>query len=214
MLEMTTVMLMRHGETAWNLEGRLQGWAPVALNDRGREQATTTGVYFDSADAVTPDRVVSSDLTRTTETAELVRSSIDAPVQFEMAWRERNLGVYQGLALSTVADRFPAFGRGTTAANAADRTPEGGESFVHLEDRVITGLEELIEASAPDECVLVVTHGGPIQIVLGHLRDIPLEKALIDEAPINCSFTEIEIDQEADADPLIARTNVVPWTDA
>lgn len=211
---MTTVILMRHGETAWNLEGRLQGWAPVALNDRGREQATTTGAYFDSADAVTPDRVVSSDLTRTTETTELVRSSIDAPVQFETAWRERDLGVYQGLVLSTVADRFPAFGRGTTAANAADQTPEGGESFVHLEDRVITGWGELIEASAPDECVLVVTHGGPIQIVLGYLRDIPLEKALIDEAPINCSFTEIEIEQEADADPSIVRTNVVPWTDA
>lgn len=211
---MTTVMLLRHGETAWNLEGRLQGWAPITLNDRGREQATVTGAYFDRADTATPDRVVSSDLTRTKETTELIRSAIDTPVQFETAWRERNLGVYQGLSLSTVADRFPEFGRGTTAANAADRTPEEGESFVHLEDRVITGWEELIETSTPDECVLVVTHGGPIQIVLGYLRDIPLEKALIDEAPINCSLTEIQIEQGANADPSIVRTNVVPWSDA
>lgn len=209
---MTTVLLMRHGETAWNLEGRLQGWAPVSLNDRGREQAATTGAYFDGSDSITPDRVVSSDLTRTEETTELVRSVIDAPVRFDTAWRERDLGVYQGLPLSTVADRFPAFGRGTTAANAADRIPDSGESFVHLEDRVITAWEELIEESDPEECVLVVTHGGPIQIMLGHLRNVPLEKALIDEAPINCSLTEIEIERGSDTGPSIVRTNVVPWS--
>lgn len=209
---MTTVMLMRHGETAWNLEGRLQGWAPVALNDRGREQAIATAGYLEE-NGTTPDRVVSSDLTRTRETTELVRSTIAAPVQFETAWRERNLGVYQGLPLSVVADRFPAFGRGTTAANAADRVPEGGESFVDLQDRVIAGWEELIGASDPDECVLVVTHGGPIQIVLGHIRNVPLEKALIEEAPINCSLTEVEIqnDHEASVDSSIVQTNVVPW---
>ncbi|UPM43445.1 histidine phosphatase family protein [Halocatena salina] len=210
---MTTVMLLRHGETAWNLEGRLQGWAPVTLNDRGREQATSTGAYFDKEDTVTPDRVVSSDLTRTKETTELVRSAIDVPVRFETAWRERDLGVYQGLSLSTVADRFPEFGLGTTAANASDRTPEGGESFVHLQNRVITSWKELLELSEPDEYVLVVTHGGPIQIVLGHIRNVPLEQALIDEAPINCSFAEINVPDGTDTDPSIVRTNVVPWTD-
>lgn len=213
-LGMTTVMLMRHGETAWNLEGRLQGWAPVALNDRGREQATEATAYLDGSEAATPDRVVSSDLTRTKETTELVRSVIDAPVQFETAWRERDLGMYQGLSHSMVADRFPAFGLGTTAANAADRTPESGESFVHLQDRVITGWEEIIDASEPDECIIVVTHGGPIQIVLGHIRNLPLEKALVDEAPINCSLTEIEIEHGTDTDASIVRTNVVPWSES
>ncbi|RRJ30461.1 histidine phosphatase family protein [Halocatena pleomorpha] len=211
---MTTVMLLRHGETTWNLDGRLQGWAPVRLNDQGREQATATGAYFSRADTATPDRVVSSDLSRTKETTELLRSTIDVPVRFETAWRERDLGVYQGLSLSTVADRFPAFGLGTQAAHASDRTPEGGESFVHLQDRVLTGWEELLEASESDECVLVVTHGGPIQVVLGHIRDVPLEQALIDEAPINCSFAEITVPDGTDTDPSVVRTNVVPWTDA
>ncbi len=210
---MTTVMLMRHGETAWNLEGRLQGWAPVTLNDRGREQATAAAAHLDGA-GTTPDRVVSSDLTRTRETAELVRSVIDAPVQFEAAWRERDLGVYQGLLHSMVADRFPAFGLGTTAANASDRTPDSGESFVHLQDRVITGWEELLGASDPDECVLVVTHGGPIQTVLGHIRNVPLERALVEEAPINCSLTEIEIEHGSAPEPSIAQTNVVPWDES
>lgn len=208
---MTTIILMRHGETAWNLEGRLQGWAPATLNDRGREQAATVGSYLNASATVVPDRVVSSDLERTRETTELVRSAIDAPVRFDSAWRERDLGVYQGLLFSTVADRFPSFGLGTQAANASDRVPDSGESLVHLADRVVAGWEELVATSDSEECVLVVTHGGPIQVVLGHIRDRPLEQALVEEAPSNCSLTEIEIGP--DTEPSIVRANVVPWSE-
>lgn len=206
---MTTVLLMRHGETAWNANKRLQGWAPVGLSDRGREQAATVASYLDGNGSLTPDRVVASDLQRTRETTELVLSVIDVPVQFEAVWRERDLGVYQGLPYTTVKDQFPAFG--PASATAADQTPESGESLVHVADRVTTGWDDLLAASDPEECVLVVTHGGPIRLLLGHLRDVSIEKALVDESPRNCSLTEIGI---ADGTNPTIGQRVVPWDES
>lgn len=185
---MTTVLLMRHGETAWNHEERLQGWAPVPLNERGREQAEAAAANLDSE----PDRIVSSDLTRTRETTEVVQSVIDVSARFDDAWRERDLGVYQGLLLTTVMDRFPAFGLGEDAANAVEQTPDSGESFVQVVDRVVSGWQDLLTASDPDETVLVVTHGGPIRLLLGHIEDKDVAEAMLAYAPENCALTEIE----------------------
>lgn len=191
---MTTVILMRHGETAWNHESRLQGWAPVSLNDRGREQAAAAGEYLDRDDATlaAPDRVIASDLVRTRETATAVQSELDTSVRFDSAWRERDLGVYQGLPLTTVTERFPSFGLGEDAADAADQVPDSGESLTQVADRVVSSWEELIAASDPDESVLVVTHGGPIRLLLGHIEDLSIAEAMLTDGPKNCSLTEIE----------------------
>ena len=67
---MTTIVALRHGRTAWNHEGRMQGWAPVPLDERGREQATAAGAWL--ADEYAFDAVYASDLQRTRETAERV----------------------------------------------------------------------------------------------------------------------------------------------
>lgn len=207
---MTTAIFMRHGETAWNREGRLQGWAPVTLTERGREQAATAGAYLD--DEYNIDRVVSSDLTRTRETSEAVQSVIDSdvPVRFDDAWRERDLGVYQGLPLSTVTDRFPPFGLGKDAANAADQVPESGESLDQVASRVVSGWQDLLAASDSAETVLVVTHGGPIQLLLGHIENKSVTEAVLAYAPENCSLTEIEYGVDSMA-PKIVRKTVTPW---
>lgn len=192
---MTTVILMRHGETAWNHESRLQGWAPVSLNDRGREQAAAAGEYLDRDDSTLdfdPDRVIASDLARTRETATAVQSVLDISVRFDSAWRERDLGVYQGLPLTTVTERFPAFGLGEDAADAADQVPDSGESLAQVEDRVVAGWEDLLAASDPDESVLVVTHGGPIRLLLGHIEDRSIAESMLTDGPQNCSLTQIE----------------------
>lgn len=199
---MTTVILMRHGETAWNHEGRLQGWAPVTLNERGREQAEAAATNLDSHEI---DRMVSSDLTRTRETTEIMRSMIDVPVRFDDAWRERDLGVHQGLLLTTVMDRFPAFGLGEDAANAAGRVPDSGESLVQVANRVVSGWQNLLAESDPDETVLVVTHGGPIRLLLGHIEDKDVAEAMLAYAPENCALTEIECSN--DSPPEIIRMN-------
>jgi probable phosphoglycerate mutase len=204
---MTTVILMRHGETAWNHEGRLQGWAPVPLNERGREQAEAAAAHLaDSGYDI--DRVVSSDLERTRETTEVVRSVIDVPVQFDDAWRERDLGVYQGLLLTTVTEQFPAFDLGEDAANSADRVPDSGESLVQVADRVVSGWQDLLTASDPDGTVLVVTHGGPIRFLLGHIEGRDVAEAVLAYAPENCAITEIECSD--DSPPEIIQMNTTP----
>lgn len=188
---MTRVVAVRHGETHWNREGRMQGWAPVPLNETGREQARTAGAWL--AEEYDIDRVVSSDLLRTEQTTELLLEAIgDRPVSYDPALRERNLGVYQGLSYSDVEDRFPTFGLSETAYRAVDAVPEGGESFQAVERRVTERFEELSTVDA--ETVLLVTHGGPLCILLGHAKGDELTDALCSHHPDNCSATEFHVD--------------------
>jgi probable phosphoglycerate mutase len=205
--QMTTIIVMRHGETAWNREGRLQGWAPVTLNEYGREQATAAAAHLAEYDL---DRVVSSDLTRTRETTKMVRSEIDAPVRYDDAWRERDLGVYQGLPLTRVTDSFSEFSLGKNAANASDQVPDSGESLDQVANRVVSSWQDLLASSDSSETVLVVTHGGPIQLLLGHIENKNVTDSMLAYAPGNCSITEIECGADHPT-PTIIRKTVTPW---
>jgi probable phosphoglycerate mutase len=201
---MTRIVAVRHGETDWNRRERMQGWAPVPLNETGRKQARAAGAWL--ADEYDFDRVVSSDLLRTEQTTELLLEAIgDRPVSFDPALRERNLGVYQGLPYSDVEDRFPTFGLGETAYRATDAVPEGGESFREVADRVTGRFEDL--AAADDGTVLVVTHGGPLCILLGHAKGHALTDALCSHRPDNCSVTEFRIE----GDVTVHRENATGW---
>lgn len=200
---MTRVVAVRHGETDWNRERRMQGWAPVPLNDRGREQAAAVGRWL--ADRYEFDRVVASDLERTRETAELLLEAVgDRPVSFESAWRERGLGTIQGLPLEDVESRFPTFGLTETAYRATEAAPEGGESFRDVEARVVGRFEDVLSAEGT---TLVVTHGGPLCIMLGHAKGLGLAESLSAHRPDNCSVTEFRLDGEA---PTIVREAVSP----
>lgn len=189
----TRVVLVRHGETDWNRTGRLQGWAPVPLNDRGRQQARRLGTAL--ADRYSFDRVVASDLSRTRETtAILTQQGIDAHRSFERGWRERDIGVYQGLLAEDLFERFPAFAA-ESGALAVDEQPPGGERLLDTCERV-RGTWEQLRERARDETVLVVTHSGPIRLLLGHLDGQDALTALADHAVPNCSVTNLRVDDE------------------
>jgi probable phosphoglycerate mutase len=218
---MRRVVVVRHGETDWNLRGRMQGWAPVPLNGTGREQADDVGRYL--AREYDVDRVVSSGLERTHETTELVTAHVDAPVTCESAWRERHIGVYQGLDYEDVVERFPAFALGETGIEAADRTPESGESLLEVRERVVEAWRALLDGddasgtAAGDgdgdsewETALVVTHGGPIKLLLGHLEGMDARTSLREHAQSNCAVNEIRVDGD---DAEVVRENVTGWAD-
>lgn len=189
---MTRIVAVRHGETDWNRHGRMQGWAPVPLNDTGREQAQTVGEWI--AETYDVDRVFASDLVRTRETTELVLESIGTrPVSFEPAWRERGLGIYQGLTHTDVETRFPEFGLNETAYRAVDVAPEGGESFRDVHNRVVGRFEDLTDRGN-GETILVVTHGGPLRMLLGHAKGMELPESLLGHRPENCAATEFRVD--------------------
>jgi probable phosphoglycerate mutase len=222
---MTRVVAVRHGETDWNRVGRLQGWAPVPLNDTGREQAAAAGAWL--ADEYDVDRAVASDSLRTRQTAEGILESVgDVPIEYERHWRERDLGVYQGLTYADVEERFPRFGLGESAHEAALAVPESGESLRDVADRVTGRFREVV-ARNPGETLLAVTHGGPLHVLLGYAKGLSLQDALGTHHQSNCGVNEFRVDvaaaDGAGADPSaesvdredvdVVRENVTEWRD-
>ncbi|MFT4885022.1 MAG: putative phosphoglycerate mutase [Natronomonas sp.] len=192
---MTHVVAVRHGETEWNRTGRMQGWAPTLLNETGREQARAAGEWL--ADEYTFDAVYASDLDRTRETADLILDAFDADfeVAHEPHWRERDIGVYQGFKYGEVLERFPKFSLGEAAYEASMAIPEGGESLRDLADRVTQQLGQVV-SDHDDETVLVVTHGGPLHVMLGYAKDLPLHEGLKRHHQDNCGVNELVAEDE------------------
>ncbi|MDG5777486.1 histidine phosphatase family protein [Haloarculaceae archaeon H-GB2-1] len=186
---MGSIILLRHGETDWNSEDRIQGWAPKGLNDRGREQARAAGRHL--ADEYDVDRMIVSDLERTRETAEMVREGgVDCEPTFDEAWRERDFGVFQGFERDEVLELRPRAAEleSLTALDDIDN----GEDRATVRERVEGAFEELL-ATTDDETVLVVTHGGPIRIVLGHVKELEVEQTLRQHSPHNCGISEVDV---------------------
>ncbi|MES3516297.1 MAG: histidine phosphatase family protein [Natronomonas sp.] len=203
------ILVVRHGETDWNRNERMQGWAPVPLNDRGREQATELGTYL--GDAYEIDRIVASDLRRAEETAHSLTEAgeIDVPVSTDSDWRERNLGVYQGLRLEDVRRENPKFALGENAAQAARERPENGESLRAVADRVTAAFDALPDSGT----TLVVTHSGPIALLLGYANGQSVGEAIFEHRLENCSITAFETAGDAES-PSIRRMNDTPWKEA
>jgi probable phosphoglycerate mutase len=205
----TTVLLLRHGETTWNREGRMQGWAPTPLTERGREQARRAGAAI--ADAYAVDRIVASDLRRTRETTAELLASLDLDPSFDGRWRERSFGDLQGLTVEAVFEGHPEYSLLASGAAAMEATPPGGESLADARERVIDGWDALVADMAPDETVLVVSHGGPLFILLAHVRGQDFETAMNEGWPENTALAELRVDRDGgdttvevvrDAEPL------------
>ena len=210
---MTRVVVVRHGETDWNRHGRMQGWAPVPLNELGREQATRAGEWVTDEYAI--DRVFSSDLVRTRETAERLISAFDEspaaklPVEYEHYWRERGLGVYQGLTYTDVSERFPEFALGDAAYEAVDAVPENGESIRDVADRVTLRFRDAADEYT-DETLLVVSHGGPIRLLLGYAKEMTISEALKNHPQDNCAVNEFILEGD---EVQVERENCTEWNE-
>jgi probable phosphoglycerate mutase len=196
---MGTVVMVRHGETDWNAERRVQGWAPSGLNDRGRRQARALSDHLAARYDI--DRIVASDLRRTTETVreirralgDATRGSTDAPpVEFSPAWRERDFGVLQGLSYESLFEGYPEFSVLESGVAGARAGPEDGESWLELRTRILDAWASLVE-DASDETVLVVTHGGPIHVVIGLLRGYDIVETVVEIELDNCALTEVDV---------------------
>lgn len=174
----TTILLARHGETDWNLEGRFQGQFDPPLNGTGRAQALTlaTGLAGDGVTAV-----YASDLRRAAETAAIVAETLELPVTLERALREIDVGSWSGLTREEVETRFP---QGFARWRTGELTGHDGESRDQLADRVHAAVLAIASAH-PGETVLVVTHGGAVRA---------LQRAVLGEPePLlaNCGTTRL-----------------------
>jgi 2,3-bisphosphoglycerate-dependent phosphoglycerate mutase len=167
---LTTFLLLRHGETVWNRDGRLQGWQDSPLSEAGRAQADALAVRLASEHV---DAIVASDLGRTRETAAPLAARLGLPLRLDAGLRERCYGEFEGMTWAEIERARP-----TEYHRLAARDPEyvvpGGESGVQFRNRVVAAFEHLAQRYL-DASVAVVTHGGVLGIVYRHAKDIALE---------------------------------------
>ena len=152
---MTTLLLVRHGETDWNAEGRLQGHTDRPLSDYGRRQAQQLAGELEDEDL---EAIYSSDLERARATAEAVARSQGLEVLVDPDLREKNFGSWEGLTDVEIAQRLPDAVRGGWG---------DGETSDEVATRVLGALERI--RSRHNGAVLVVAHGGSLRSILAHL---------------------------------------------
>lgn len=142
---MTKLLLVRHGETDWNADGRLQGQTDRPLSDFGRKQARRLA---DELAAEGFEAIYSSDLARARETAEIIGARLGLPVELDSDLREKDWGTWEGL---TAVER--------------DRVEFAGESTEAHQERILRALRRISQSHPDGTSILVVTHGGSIRRV-------------------------------------------------
>lgn len=153
--EATRIVAVRHGETVWNAEMRMQGQLDTALSDRGRRQAARVAEAL-AGEGI--EAIVASDLARAFDTARAIASVVGLPISADAGLRERCFGIFEGHTYAEIDARWPdeavrwrrhepAFG------------PDGGETLIDFSARAVAAMTR-IAAAARGRTTLVVTHGG------------------------------------------------------
>ena len=152
---MTTVYLVRHGATEWNIDKRAQGMADIPLTQKGKEEAQLAREQLAN---VPLDAVYSSDLSRAFETARTIAASHGLEVQTDPDFREIDQGEWTGLPVDEIKERWPDMWGPARHYS----TRPGGESPMQVRERALAGLRRVIE-TYPEGNVVIVSHGGTIR---------------------------------------------------
>ncbi|MFT4296753.1 MAG: histidine phosphatase family protein [Micropruina sp.] len=156
------VVVWRHGETAWNAEGRYQGQADVALNARGLTQAAAAAPRIA---ALGPDRIVSSDLGRASATAQQLARHTGLPIEFDPRLKEIDVGDWVGMTNAEVFAAHPDFAEALAAGRDARRSASG-ETGAQAGARVAEALLDIAEASPDGSTVVAVGHGFALRVAM------------------------------------------------
>ena len=155
-MQATRIIAVRHGETAWNVDARIQGQLDIALNEKGRWQAQRLARALAAREPVAA--VYSSDLLRAWDTARSIGVAVGLPVQTDAGLRERSFGRFEAQTFADLEARFPL----ETARwhqRDPDWAPPGGESLLAVRSRVLQTTAKLA-AQHLDEQIVLVAHGG------------------------------------------------------
>ncbi len=212
----TRIVAIRHGETAWNVDTRIQGHRDIPLNATGRWQAQRMAcALIDEGISA----IYSSDLLRALETAQALGRALAMPVVTDTRLRERAFGVFEAHTFAEIEARWPAEAR-RWAQREPDFAPEGGgESLRQVQDRCVAAVQALAEAHA-GQTIALVAHGGVMdclyraatQLDLQAKRSWPLGNASINRLLHNgVGLTLIGWSDTRHLDDVTALDD---WTDA
>jgi probable phosphoglycerate mutase len=154
-MQATRIVAIRHGQTAWNVESRLQGQLDIALNPLGQRQAAAlAGALCDEG----LQAVIASDLGRAWHTAQALAGPLGLPLVAEPGLRERSFGMLEGHTYQQIDARWPDLARRWRVRDP-DFAPEGGESLRDFNARCLAAVERLAAAHAGG-VIALVSHGG------------------------------------------------------
>jgi glucosyl-3-phosphoglycerate phosphatase len=201
------LVMLRHGQTDFNRDSRMQGQLDTDLSELGRAQAVAAAEVLGK---LQPLRIVSSDLRRAYHTAVMLGERTGLQVQVDQRLRETHLGDWQGLTHIEVDAEAP----GARLAWRDDATwaPRGGESRVDVAARSVPLVAELVaseadwgDAAEPDRPVVLVAHGGLVAALSAALLKLPVASWPILGGMGNCSWVQLSgHSDEADLDSIDA----------
>ncbi|MDN3918678.1 histidine phosphatase family protein [Roseateles violae] len=166
----TRILAVRHGETQWNRETRIQGQLDIPLNETGLEQARRVGAAL-REEAI--DLIYSSDLARARQTAEAVARATGVELRLDAELRERSFGRFEGLSWAEIAERWPALSERWRRRDL-DFDAEGGETLPIFYQRCVGAVERLA-ARHPGRTLLIVAHGGVMDCLYRAATRLPLQ---------------------------------------
>lgn len=156
-----TLILVRHGETDWNLHHRFQGQSDVPMNDSGRDQAAAAADHLRGVHAAA---IYCSDLVRCRQTAEIIGSVVGVAPTVAVELRERSFGRIEGLTRDEAAARFPESWEQRRRDSPA-WVPPGGESLGEMWKRILTFTEDLWRRHQ-GQTFVIAGHGGPLKAII------------------------------------------------
>lgn len=182
------LIVVRHGETPFNAQGRFTGQMDIPLSARGEQQAEALGQRLST---VKLDVIVASDLQRARATAQAIARHHGLPVEEDADLREIAFGSWEGCTYAEVLAREEALVQRWQADPTAF-PPPGGETVTQLHERVVRALARWHERY-PQGTVVWAAHGGVIEVLLCHLLNVELQRRW-EFRHHNASITEVELD--------------------
>lgn len=180
----TRIILIRHGETDWNLQGRYQGHSNIDINTKGRNQAKKLAIRLKKASI---DRVFASDRKRAINTARLIFPG--RRMKIDKGLREISFGIFEGLVYDEILERHSKL-YSRWIKNPFGIKILGGESGKDFKSRVSKAFKKIV-SSNKGRTIAIVTHGGPINMILTGILKIARAKDFI-PGHVSISIVELE----------------------
>lgn len=215
-MKIRRLVLLRHGQTEYNANSRMQGQLDTDLSDLGRDQASAAAEVLAKRQ---PLVIVSSDLRRALDTATALAERCGVPVDVDTRLRETHLGDWQGMTHLEVDAVAP--GARLAWRDDARWAPHGGESRVDVAARSVPVVDELVvgldewgtddAGDGSDRPVVLVAHGGLIAALTAALLDLPVDNWPVLGGMGNASWVQLSGHSQDDATPRVVRWRLDVW---
>ncbi|GMQ78512.1 MAG: histidine phosphatase family protein [Anaerolineae bacterium] len=196
---MISLLLIRHGQTDWNIAGRWQGHTDIPLNETGLAQGRLLARRL----STWPIKAVySSDLSRAARTADLISEPLNLQPIYLEALRERNGGLFQGMTTGEIHEKYP---EDLALLRETGMAPHVGESNLDVAQRLLKAFERII-SDHEGEMVAIVSHGGALASIVAYYLGFPLGERARLSLRANTGLSIVEIDGRG---PIVTLLNDV-----